>query len=727
MTGDLEKQLANLKHGDHICSIYEKPGEQLGVIVPFIIDGLARGERCIYIVDDSTLDDVVQALRAAGVDVAHERQRGALWLLTPVDTYLRAGEFVPQAMLDWIRQAETDALADGFSGLRLTAEPTWSFGSELGCDRLIEYEALLNQLPANSKSVILCQYHQSRFGMPCIHDVLRTHPVAILGNQVYPNPFYEPPELVLSPEPQASAEYKRKRVAWWIAQFKQARVAEQERERVETAQRESEGRFREIVDLIPAAVYVCDKYGKIQQFNRRAVELWGRAPRTDEDVRFCGAIRHFRTDGSAIPRDELPIVETVHNGTPVRNKEVVIERADGSRVVVMVNIAPIRNAEGSPVGAINCFVDVTERRQAEERLRQSERRLAEAQQVAHIGSWERDLRTNQVTWSDELYRLFGLQADEIDLSYPQFLKLLVPQDVDRTRALVDEAIRDRRPFSFDYQITRADGSVRVLHDRGGVILSEEGEPIRLVGTCQDVTELRQAEQALQEYSTRLQNLSRRLLEVQEKERRHLARELHDEFGQILATITLHLHGARGLAGDAARARLDECATLLQQAGEQVRSLALELRPTMLDTLGLEATLRWLAEQHQQHTACEVQVVGHLSGAPLAPELAIACFRVVQESLTNVARHAAARHVWIELSQSESELELVVRDDGVGFVVTSTQEQAATRGSLGLLGMRERVEILGGTLKVISEQGRGTRVHASFPLSEAPNQPDDPED
>jgi PAS domain S-box-containing protein len=728
MIAKLEQELSKLKQGDHICLVYENAAEQLATVVLFIIEGIAREERCVYIIDDPNIEDaVVQALTAAGVDVVQERRRGSMRLLTSQSAYLRAGEFAPQAMLDWIRQMEIDALADGFSGLRLTAEPTWSFGSEPGCDRLIEYEALLNQLPTYSKSVFLCQYHQSRFGMPCIHDILRTHPVAILGEQVCPNPYYEPPELVLSQEPQPSAEYKRKRVEWWISQFKRARVAEQERERAKIAQRESEGRFREIVDLIPAAVYVCDKFGKIQLFNRKAVELWGRAPRPDEDVRFCGAIQHFRTDGSVIPRDELPIVETVHNGTPVRNKEVVIERADGSRVVVMVNIAPIRNAEGAPVGAINCFLDVTERRQAEERLRQSERRLAEAQRVAQIGSWERDLRTNEVAWSDELYRLFGLQAHEVDLSYQQFLQLVMPQDVDRTRTLVDEAIRERRPFSFDYRITRADGGVRVLHDRGGVILNKEGEPIRLVGTCQDVTEPRQAEQALQEYSTRLQTLSRRLLEVQEKERRHLARELHDEFGQVLATITLHLHGARGLAGEAARPRLDECATLLQQAGEQVRSLALELRPTMLDTLGLEATLRWLAEQHQQRTASEVQVVGHLSGTPLAPELAIACFRVAQESITNVARHATARQVWIELSQSESMLELVVRDNGVGFEVASTQEQAATRGGLGLMGMRERVEILGGTLKVISEPGRGTRIRASFPVNESPNQPADLED
>ncbi len=594
MTAKLEQELTKLKQGDHICSIYENRGEQLAVSVPFIVDGLARGERCCYIVDDSTVEEVVQALAAAGIDVEQQRQPGALQIHTRQEILHSIGEFVPQAFSDFLRQAEAKALADGFSGLRQMGEMTWALGSEPGCDRLIEFEALVDQSLANSKIVGMCHYNNSRFDAPCIHDIIRTHPLVILGDQVCPNPYYELPEMVLTEDqPEMTPEFRAKRVDWWITQLKRARSAEEERER------------------------------------------------------------------------------------------------------------------------------------ALEKLKQSERRLAEAQQVAHIGSWERDLRTNEVTWSDELYRLFGLQADEVNLSYQQFLNLLVSQDVDRIRALVDEAIRERRPFRCDYRIRLADGSVRVLHDRGGVILNEEGEPIRLVGTAQDVTELRQAEQALQEYAARLQALSRRLLEVQEAERRHLARELHDEFGQVLATITLHLHAARGLAGEAALPRLDECATLLQQAGEQVRSLALELRPTMLDTLGLEATLRWLAEQHQQRTGCEVQVVGHLSGTPLSPEMAIACFRVAQEALTNVVRHAAARHVWIELSQSESVLELAVRDDGMGFDVAPTQAQAARRGSLGLLGMAERVQLLGGSLDVESEPGRGTRIRVSFRASEGSEGPPEP--
>lgn len=142
--------------------------------------------------------------------------------------------------------------------------------------------------------------------------------------------------------------------------------------------------------------------------------------------------------------------------------------------------------------------------------------------------------------------------------------------------------------------------------------------VEVYAIYRDITQRKQAAEALREFADRLQYLSRRLLEVQEEERRHLARELHDEFGQIMCAIGLHLQAARALAGEVARARLDKCAAMLDEAVEEVRSLALELRPAMLDTLGLEATLRWLAEQHQQRTGSEVQVAGDLSEAPVSP-------------------------------------------------------------------------------------------------------------
>jgi signal transduction histidine kinase len=124
-------------------------------------------------------------------------------------------------------------------------------------------------------------------------------------------------------------------------------------------------------------------------------------------------------------------------------------------------------------------------------------------------------------------------------------------------------------------------------------------------------------------------------------------------------------------------------------------------------------LRWLAEQHEQVTGIAIQVVGHLNDVP--SNLAIACFRAIQESLTNVMRHARAQHVWIELNQTDSTLELAVRDDGVGFDATKTLDQAASGGHVGLSGMKERVQILGGELAVDSKRGHGTRIRIRLPL------------
>jgi signal transduction histidine kinase len=598
MKATLEQELSKLRQGDHICTIYENTAEQMAGAVPFLKEGLARGERGLYVADDHIVKTLVQALAAAGVAVAQERERDAFWTPTKQDSYLKGGKFDPQTMIDFLRSAQSQALADGFSGLRVVGEMTWALGPEVGNDRLIEFEALLNDFMANSRSIILCQYNRSRFDPAIIHDVLRTHPTAIIGDLVCPNPYYEPPELVLSPDEQASAEFKRRRVAWWIAQLKRARFADQERESAQEAVRESHQLLRVVLDTLPVGVAVTDRAGNIVLANAACKRIWGDMIVSGGE-RWARSKGYWHDSGKMIEPEKWASARALSEGQTSLNELIDIETFDGQQKTIQNSAAPIRNAEGLILGVVVVNEDVTERVRAEETVRES--------------------------------------AD------------------------------------------------------------------------------------------RLQHLSRQLLEVQEEERRHLARELHDEFGQLLAAITLHLHVARGLAGDSARLQLDQCATLLQQAGEQVRSLALELRPTMLDTLGLEATLRWLAEQHQQRTGREVQVVGHLTGPPLSPDLSIACFRVVQEALTNVVRHAAARHVWIELSQSENVLELVVRDDGVGFDVAAAQEKAARRGRLGLLGMAERVQILGGTLHVESQPGRGARIRAAFPLNAGSEERIDPEE
>jgi hypothetical protein len=214
-SAQLELRLSALKPGDHLCLIYDTPEEQFAAAIPFMRDGLAREEQCLYIADERTVQEVRDALRAVGVDVEAEEEGGALRIVTKRQTYLKDGAFDPEAMINLLRAATVEAVSRGYKALRATGEMTWALGPELGTDRLIEYEALLNDFFPGSRALAICQYHRRRFGAGVIHGVLRTHPVVILGSHVCRNPYYHPTDAAVEPEQAAE------RVEWMVGQLRQ--------------------------------------------------------------------------------------------------------------------------------------------------------------------------------------------------------------------------------------------------------------------------------------------------------------------------------------------------------------------------------------------------------------------------------------------------------------------------------------------------------------------------
>ncbi len=217
---------------------------------------------------------------------------------------------------------------------------------------------------------------------------------------------------------------------------------------------------------------------------------------------------------------------------------------------------------------------------------------------------------------------------------------------------------------------------------------------------------------------RLQQLSRQLLTAQEAERRRLARELHDEIGQALTALKMNLFAIRRTPDSASTpTRLEESLAVIEETLQKVRNLSLDLRPSLLDDLGLVSALRWHLDQQARRVGFAVQLVAEEPFAVKAsPEIETACFRVVQEALTNIARHAQARNVRVEIRQKGPDLLLCVEDDGVGFDVPAARERAIRGASLGLLGMQERVTLLNGEFSMESAAGAGTRIQARFPLS-----------
>ncbi|MCS6862427.1 MAG: PAS domain-containing protein, partial [Abditibacteriales bacterium] len=270
-------------------------------------------------------------------------------------------------------------------------------------------------------------------------------------------------------------------------------------------------------------------------------------------------------------------------------------------------------------------------------------------------------------------------------------------------------------FDEEFRIVRPDGAVRWVRARAFALRDETGDVYRIVGVAQDVTERKQTEDALKQMTYQLQTLSRRLLEAQEVERRRIARELHDELGQSLTAVKIILQTAQRLANvEPLAGWLDEGINVVSRTLQQVRDLSLDLRPSILDDLGLVAALRWYVDRTAQRTGLIIRFVADPVNGRLPPDVETASFRVAQEALTNVARHAHAKKVTVKVRQRDGELHLTISDDGIGFDVEAAQQRAAQGESLGLLGMQERVSLVGGRLTIQSTPQGGTTVQVVVP-------------
>jgi len=387
--------------------------------------------------------------------------------------------------------------------------------------------------------------------------------------------------------------------------------------------------------------------------------------------------------------------------------EYRIVRSNGEELTVHSYIKVDHNEEGNPVRLISTLLDITEPKQAQEALRKSEERLLAAQEVAHFGSFERNLQTGAGWWSDEVYRILGVSRQECEPTFDDYLSHVHPEDLERVKALSFRGSKKAGINRSDCRIIRPSGEIRTVYNQVKTFNDESGTPIRRVGTILDITERKQAELEIQRAHSQLLALSRRLIQTQEQERRRIALELHDQLGQDLALLSIEIERLIQKAPESQAKQLQKLTTKTKEVSSQVQTLSHQLHPSQLIHLGLVAASRSLCKEVSGVSG--VQIGFSHSDVPdsISQDVSICLYRVLQESLGNMVKHSGAQEAQVTLTGRPDEIHLDVCDSGVGFDPEGHRE---TFG-LGLISMRERLNLVGGELLVESQPSRGTRIKA----------------
>ena len=602
--------------------------------------------------------------------------------------------------------------------------------------------------------------------------------------------------------------------------------------------RETEERFRRIAENASDLIALIDPQGRRVYVNPAYDTLFG------DHKAMVGTDSFEDVHPEDRERVRKSFFDTVNDGK-ARRTEFRFLLPNGEERHIESQASSVLDSYGKVALVVRVSRDVTERRKTYEALRARDLQLQEAQAVANLGIWERDVRKDLSTWSDQLYRIFGVTRDQFTPSREEFLALVHPEDRARV-AMSWKSLLESGPSLLDnqFRIVRPDGTVRTVYTRLHVDRDGSGRAVRILGVCQDVTdrklaeeearateerfrtmvenvrdyaiymldprgyitswnlgaerikgyladetigrhyslfflpehtergdpglqlefaaiqgryesegwsvrkdgsrfwahvivtrlldesgklrgfsrithditERRRAEEDLHSYADRLRVTSRRLVEVQEAERRLLAGELHDRVGQNLTALGLNLSiVASGLPAEdypELAARLEESSLLVQGTVDAMRNVMAELRPHALDDYGLPAALRTLAASFSRRTGIQVAFQGDAPATELPKPVDLAMFRIAQEALNNVAKHSNADHVEIAVKRVNGLATLSVRDNGVGF--DPRRIGASNNGAgWGLLIMRERAEAVGAGFSLHAEPDAGVQVLVEY--------------
>ena len=508
-----------------------------------------------------------------------------------------------------------------------------------------------------------------------------------------------------------------------------------EQKQAEEAIRESELRYRTLFDFVPVAVYSCDAKGLIQDFNQRAVELWGREPKKDDpSEKFCGSFKMLYPDGRPMPHEKCPMARALRGETfEAGDLEVLVEGNNGARRNVLVSPTALRDPRGKIIGAINCFYDITERHQTEKALQKSEERYRAIVSQSVAGMARADLQGRLKFVNQRLCEMLGYT--EAELVGKTIRSLTHRDDRAENMKLFQRMLGKGKPYELEKRFIRKDGSILWSSISASPVTDEAGKTQSAVAVIIDISDRKKAQAELedatsylefrvQEQTRELQAANKKLkkeikqrkglegqiLEVSDREQQRLGIELHDGLCQHLTAIAFM---ARATALRLKNHRvidptdIEKIAELVNGAANDARNLARALHHVDVDSSDLVPALEDLVDREIWKTPCRLKIAPgfHIENDAAAAHL----YRIAREAVINANKHAQAREIVVNLDRSRKGITLSISDNGVGIPASMNPS-----AGMGFHIMNQRAKSIGGRLEIASRKNGGTRVTCHLP-------------
>lgn len=493
----------------------------------------------------------------------------------------------------------------------------------------------------------------------------------------------------------------------YIRRWLQLRREVARRVEVEEELRRSRDFYLTLLDDFPSLIWRAGPDGRRDYVNRAWLRFTGLKP--------ADAVGYAWAD-LICPEDRQRYLDAYRKAFAAREPyetEFRLRRHDGEYRSIVDMGRPYNDPLGNFAGYLGYSYDISERVKTEQALRESEKRFRETLENIRLVAVRLDTGGNVVFCNDYFLEIVGCRREEV-IGCNWFERFVPPDQRTVKNVFFSSILAGSLPVHYQNDIVTRDGERRFISWTNTVLRDQVGAVTGAMGIGEDVTERKKAENTLFRYQEELKNLTAELSLAEERERRRLAADLHDRIGQTLAFAKIRAHSLRNFLADEGVAPLGELTGLLDQSIQDVRTLIFQISPPILYEMGLEAALEWLAESFQKEHGFKVSFHDDGEPKPLEEGVKVTLFQVVREVLINTVKHARARHVRLSVLGSDGYVTICAEDDGMGFEVERAAGGSRNRSGYGLFNIRQRIEHLGGEVRIESRPGRGTTVTVAVP-------------